>query len=66
MGYLDDLVFAVYTLNKILSSASPEVVREHWSGSEDILAVIQRVLNTADSLIGSDVFGKVKKMARRD
>jgi hypothetical protein len=59
-------VFAVYTLNKILTSASPDIVREHWSGSEDILGVIQRVLNTADSLIGSDVFGKVKKMVKRD
>jgi len=66
MGYMDDLVFAVYTLNKILTGATPDIVREHWSGSEDILTVIQRVLNTADSLIGSDVFGKVKKMAKRD
>ena len=66
VGYLDDLVFAVYVLNKVLRSASEEVVREHWSGSEDVLAMIQRVLGAADSLIGSDVFAKVKKMARRD
>lgn len=66
MGYLDDLVFGVYTLNKILASAGPELVREHWSGSEDILAVIQRVLAKADSLIGSDIFAKVKKMAKKD
>lgn len=66
VGLLDDLVFGVYVLNKILTTASEEVVREHWSGSEDVLAVIQRVLGMADNLIGSDVFSKVKKMAKRD
>ena len=65
MGYLDDLVFAAYVLNKVLTTDS-EAVREHWSGSEDVLAMIQRVLGAADSLIGSEVFGKVKKMAKRD
>ena len=65
MGYLDDLVFSAYVLNKLLTTDA-EIVREHWSGSEDVLAMIRRVLGAADSLIGSDVFGKVKKMARRD
>lgn len=66
IGYLDDLVFAVYTLNKILTSTSEDAVREHWSGSEDVLAMMQRVLRAADSLIGTDVFNKVKKMIHRD
>jgi uncharacterized membrane protein YkvA (DUF1232 family) len=66
VGYLDDLVFAVYVLNKVLTNASEDIIREHWSGSEDVLAMIQRVLGAADNLVGSDVFNKVKKMARRD
>lgn len=66
IGYLDDLVFAVYVLNKVLTSAGEEIIREHWSGSEDVLAMMQRVLGAADSLIGSDVLNKVKRMARRD
>lgn len=63
VGYLDDLVFAVFVLNRVITGASAEIVREHWSGSEDVLAVIQRILGTADSLIGSEMFNKVKKMA---
>jgi uncharacterized membrane protein YkvA (DUF1232 family) len=66
IGYLDDLVFAVFVLNKVLAGASAPIVREHWSGSEDVLAMIQRVLAAADSLIGTDVFTRVKKMVRRD
>ena len=62
IGYLDDLVFAVYVLNKVLTSANEDIIREHWSGSEDVLAMIQRVLGAADSLIGSKVFARFKRM----
>lgn len=60
-GYIDDLVFGVYLLHKILADTDPAVLREHWSGSEDILDSIQKVLNAADTLVGSDLLGKIKK-----
>jgi uncharacterized membrane protein YkvA (DUF1232 family) len=62
VGYLDDLVFGVYVLNKILGSVDASIIREHWSGSEDVLDSIQRVLNAAESLVGKDLAGKIKKM----
>ena len=62
IGYLDDLVLGVFVLNKVLGSVDESVVREHWSGSEDILESIQRVLNAAESLVGTDLMGKIKKM----
>ncbi len=65
IGYLDDLVFAVYVLNKVLTSTDPAVLREHWSGSEDVLGVIQRVLGAADSLVETNVAGRLKKMVKR-
>jgi len=61
-GYLDDLVFGVYVLNKILGSVDASVLREHWSGSEDVLDSIQNVLNAAESLVGKDLVGRIKKM----
>jgi uncharacterized membrane protein YkvA (DUF1232 family) len=61
-GYLDDLVFGVYVLNKILGSVDASVLREHWSGSEDVLDSIQNVLNAAESLVGQDLVGRIKKM----
>ena len=39
-GYIDDLVFGVYLLNKLLTDTDPEVIREHCSGSDDIFATI--------------------------
>ena len=64
VGYLDDLVFAVYLLNKILSDTDAEVLRQHWSGSEDVLAVITKVLNAADNLVGKDLFGRLKSIIK--
>jgi len=64
LGYMDDLVFAVYVLNKVLGDTDPSVLREHWSGDSDVLDSIQRVLTAADSLVSSDILGRFKKMAK--
>jgi uncharacterized membrane protein YkvA (DUF1232 family) len=64
VGYLDDLVFAVYLLNKILKDTDAEVLRHHWSGSEDVLKTITNVLNAADTLVGKDLFGKIKNIIK--
>jgi uncharacterized membrane protein YkvA (DUF1232 family) len=64
IGYLDDLVFGVYILNKVLKDTEASIVREHWSGSEDVLESIQKVLNAADSLISSQVVGRIKRIVK--
>jgi hypothetical protein len=61
LGYIDDLVFGVYLLNKLLTDTDPAILREHWSGRDDILASITNVLTAADNLVGSDIIGKFKK-----
>ena len=61
IGYIDDLVFGVYLLNKLLTDTPVEVLREHWSGRDDILETIRKVLNAADNLVGSEILGKFKK-----
>lgn len=61
VGYIDDLVFAAYLLNRMLNDTDPAILREHWSGSDDVLAMITNVLNAADNLVGSDILGKIKK-----
>ena len=62
MGYLDDLILAVYVLNKMLTDTDVEILREHWSGDEDVLDTVRRVLATADQLVTSNVINKLKKM----
>jgi uncharacterized membrane protein YkvA (DUF1232 family) len=65
MGYLDDLVFAVIVLNKVIGEVDESVIREHWSGKTDVLDSIKNVLNAAENLVGTDVFSKVKKAATK-
>jgi len=64
IGYLDDLVFGVYILNRVLSDTDATILREHWPGSEDILAVIQKILGAAESLIGTEIVDRIKRMAK--
>ena len=64
IGYMDDLIFGVYVLNKILSASDSEILREHWSGDEDVLVMIQKVLTAADSLVGGDIVARFKKMVK--
>lgn len=61
IGYIDDLVFGVYLLNKMLTDTDVAILREHWSGREDVLDSIRNVLNAADKLVGSDILGKLKR-----
>lgn len=61
IGYLDDLIFGVFLLNKMLGDTDPEILREHWSGKDDLLTSIQNVMGAAENLIGSDILGRVKK-----
>jgi uncharacterized membrane protein YkvA (DUF1232 family) len=64
IGYLDDLVFAVYVLNKLLGDIDESVLREHWSGSEDLLQVIRKVLGSADKLATTGFVSQIKKMMK--
>ena len=64
MGLVDDLVLAVYILKSLLNDTDPAILREHWSGEEDILATIQRVLAAADRLVGSENAKRFRKMGK--
>lgn len=64
IGYLDDLLFAVYIVNRIVADTDPAILREHWSGPEDLFESIRKVLTAADSLVAAGVFSKLKKRAK--
>ncbi len=52
LGYLDDLVVIVAALNMLFNEVDRTIILEHWSGKEDLLGTIQKVLAQADQLIG--------------
>lgn len=64
IGYLDDLIFGVLLLRKVLVDTDVSIVREHWSGAEDVLTTIEKVLSSAEQLVGSDLFARFKKTVK--
>lgn len=62
LGFLDDLVFAVYILNRMLLDTDEAILREHWSGDEDLLHMIRRVLKVGDNLVNKKFVDRVKKI----
>ena len=64
IGFADDLILAAYTLNKILTDTDEAILREHWSGDEDVLLAIQRVLSHADNLVSGDLLSRIKNLMK--
>ena len=62
-GYLDDVVLAAYTLNGVLNETDPKILVEHWAGEQDILAVIQGIIRSADRMLGSGLLKKLRRLA---
>ncbi|MGE5372756.1 MAG: YkvA family protein [Solirubrobacterales bacterium] len=62
VGYADDLALACFVLNSIVNNTDSEVIKRHWAGEGDILDIVQKVLKTADEMIGSGLWTKIRKM----
>lgn len=62
IGFLDDLVFGVYILNKMLTDTDEEILRQHWSGDMDLLAMIRKVLMSAEKLVSRQFVDRIRKI----
>jgi uncharacterized membrane protein YkvA (DUF1232 family) len=64
-GYLDDLVLATAVLAQAFGGDLEPYARKHWSGSEDLRVVVRDVSEAAQSLLGQNLYGKLRKMLSR-
>jgi uncharacterized membrane protein YkvA (DUF1232 family) len=62
LGFVDDISLAAYVLHSIMRQTSPEIVRKHWSGEEDVLEVVRKILKVADDMVGQGLWRKIKKI----
>jgi len=60
-GYLDDVAIAALVLNGLLNRVDPAVLRHHWAGRDDVLDVIRRVTASADQMIGSGLWQRLRR-----
>jgi uncharacterized membrane protein YkvA (DUF1232 family) len=60
VGYVDDVAVAAYVLHSILTATDATVVKKHWAGGADLLGVVQRILDSADEMVGSGLWRRLK------
>jgi len=51
IGQVDDIYLVVLTLIRLINRTNEGVVREHWSGGGDIVALIDSVVSIAPSFL---------------
>ena len=51
IGQVDDIYLVVLTLIRLINRTNEGVVREHWSGGGDIVALIDSVVSVAPSFL---------------
>ena len=64
-GFVDDLVLSAVVLSSVLSPELEQKAKAYWSGSEELRTALTDVVRTADSLLGEDLFGRLKALLER-
>src|SRR6185295_9719774 len=64
-GYLDDLVLAAAVLAQAFGGELEPYARKHWSGSEDLRVVLQDISEAAQSLLGQNLYDRLRKLMSR-
>jgi uncharacterized membrane protein YkvA (DUF1232 family) len=61
-GYLEDLVLAAAVLSQAFGGELETYARRHWSGSEELRTVLRDLTTTANSLLGENIYARLKKL----
>ena len=64
-GFLDDLVLAAAVLSQAFGGDLEPYARRHWSGPEDLRVVLRDISQTAQSLLGQNLYDKLRKLMGR-
>jgi uncharacterized membrane protein YkvA (DUF1232 family) len=64
-GFLDDLVLGTAVLSQAFGGDLEPYARKHWSGSEDLRVVIRDISETAQSLLGQNLYDRLRRLMSR-
>ncbi|MFY9825167.1 MAG: DUF1232 domain-containing protein [Thermoanaerobaculia bacterium] len=64
-GYLDDLVLATAVLAQAFGGDLEPYARKHWSGKEDLRVVIRDISETAQALLGQNLYDRLRRLLSR-
>jgi uncharacterized membrane protein YkvA (DUF1232 family) len=64
VGLVDDLALAAFVINQLINEVDESVVLRHWKGEGDLLAIVRNLVATADEMIGSGLWERLKAMVK--
>lgn len=64
-GYLDDLVIALAVLAKTFGEELEPYAEKYWSGSKPLRTVLGDVLRSANSLLGTSLYARVRGLLEK-
>ncbi len=64
-GYLEDLVLASAVLSQAFGGELEPYARRHWSGPEDLRVVLRDISHTAQSLLGTNLYDRLRRLLGR-
>ena len=64
-GFLEDLVLAAAVLSQAFGGELEPYARRHWSGPEDLRVVLRDLTETAQSLLGFNLYERLRKLLGR-
>ena len=62
IGRVDDVLVVALALRHLLDGADPEILAEHWDGSDDALDTVNAVIGWAAELVPKSVRFGVRKL----
>lgn len=64
-GYMDDMILALMVLSQAFGDELEPYAAKHWSGSVSIRKTLHDILGAAHSLLGHDLYEKLKDLLAR-
>lgn len=64
VGYLDDIILAVFIINRILNT-DRHLVLENWSGRGDVITIVQDISAQAEDLVGRRVYQQLQRFFKQ-
>jgi uncharacterized membrane protein YkvA (DUF1232 family) len=61
VGYLDDIVLTCLAILKLVRDTDDALLQEHWGGKGDIVALINKIVNVGETLVGTSLWDSMKK-----
>jgi len=66
IGFLDDLLIAVYALDRILSEVDPKIIQDNWSGETDMLKMVKKIISATQKNVSLKIIKKIKNFINKN